>query len=62
MRLYESNVTTDASGNATTFAPSAGKCRGLLESIQYEKIDFANGVDVTITDEVSGESLGPIPT
>ncbi|WP_398473068.1 hypothetical protein [Tardiphaga sp.] len=50
-------MTTDASGNATAYLPSAGRCRGELESIHYEKIDFANGVDFTITDEVTGESL-----
>lgn len=57
MRLYEVTVTTAADGSATVFAPSSGKCRGLLYAIQYEKIDFADGVDFTITDEVTGESL-----
>jgi hypothetical protein len=57
MRLYELTVTTDASGNATAYAPSAGRCRGLLESIQYEKVDYADGVDFTITDDETGESL-----
>lgn len=57
MRLYEVTATTDASGNATVYLPSAGKCRGELESIHYDKIDFATGVDFTITDEVTGESL-----
>ncbi|RYE71000.1 MAG: hypothetical protein EOP19_32520 [Hyphomicrobiales bacterium] len=57
MRLYEVTVTTAADGSATAYAPSAGKCRGLLEAIQYEKVDFADGVDFTITDEVTGESL-----
>ena len=57
MRLFETTVTVDASGAATAYLPSAGKCRGLLESIQYEKVDFADGVDFTITDEETGESL-----
>lgn len=57
MRLYEATVVTDASGNATAYLPSSGKCRGLLEMIQYEKVDFADGVDFTITDEITGESL-----
>lgn len=57
MRLYEQTVTVDASGNATVYFPSAGRARGRLESIQYEKIDFADGVDFTFTDEETGESL-----
>ena len=57
MRLFEVTVTTAADGTATAYVPSAGRCRGELESIQYEKIDFADGVDFTITDEVTGESL-----
>jgi hypothetical protein len=57
MRLYEVTVTTDASGDAVAYAPSAGRARGRLESIQYEKVDFADGVDFTITDEETGESL-----
>jgi len=57
MRLYEVTVTTAADGSATAYLPSAGKCRGLLESIGYEKVDFADGVDFTITDELTGESL-----
>lgn len=57
MRLFEVTVTTAADGSATVFVPSAGRCRGKLESIQYEKVDFADTVDFTITDEVTGESL-----
>lgn len=57
MRLYEATVTTAADGSATAYLPSSGKARGLLESIQYEKVDFADGVDFTITDEETGESL-----
>lgn len=57
MRLYEVEVTTAADGSATAYLPSSGKCRGLLESLQYEKDDFADGVDFTITDEETGESL-----
>lgn len=57
MRLFETTITTAADGSATAYLPSAGRARGLLESIQYEKIDFADGVDFTITDEETGESL-----
>jgi len=57
MRLYEITVTTAADGSATAYAPTSGRARGRLESIQYEKVDFADGVDFTITDEETGESL-----
>lgn len=57
MRLYEVTITTAADGSATAYLPSSGKCRGHLESIQYVKVDFADGVDFTITDEVTGENL-----
>lgn len=57
MRLYEVTVTTAADGSATAYVPSAGRVRGHLESIQYEKVDYADGVDFTITDEETGESL-----
>lgn len=57
MRLYELTVTTAADGSATAYAPATGRTRGRIESIQYEKIDFADGVDFTITDEETGESL-----
>ncbi len=57
MRLYEVTVTTIADGSATAYAPSSGKARGRLESIQYQKVDYADGVDFTITDEETGESL-----
>ena len=57
MRLYEATITTAADGSATAYLPSAGKARGLLEAIQYEKVDYADGVDFTITDEITGESL-----
>lgn len=57
MRLYEVTVTTAADGSAIAYAPSEGRCRGSLESIQYSKIDFVDGVDFTITDEETGENL-----
>lgn len=57
MRLFEVTVTTAADGTATAYVPSAGRCRGELESIQYEKVDYADGVDFTITEEVGGRNL-----
>lgn len=54
MRRYEVPVTTAADGSATAYSPTI---RGFLESIQYVKTDFADGVDFTITSETGGESL-----
>lgn len=54
IRSFLVPVTVNASGAATVYSP---KMHGLLESIAYIKTDFADGVDFTITDEDSGESL-----
>lgn len=57
MRRYEVTPITDGSGAATYYSPVV---RGHLESIQYVKHGSANytdGVDFTITDETTGESL-----
>jgi hypothetical protein len=57
MRRYEKTVVTIADGSAEAFTPHI---RGFLESIQYVKAGVANytdGVDFTITDETTGESL-----
>lgn len=53
-RRYDVTVTTDGSGAATAYSP---RIRGRLNSIHYVKTDFADGVDFTITDETTGESL-----
>ena len=47
-------VTTDASGDATVYSAHV---RGLLSQIRYVKDDFDNGVDFTITNETTGETL-----
>lgn len=47
-------LTTDASGNATGYI-DAGV--GYLQAIKYTKVDFADGVDFTITGETSGQTL-----
>jgi len=57
MRIFEITVTTAADGTAIAYVPSAGVCRGFLEMIQYAKVDYADGVDFTITDDKTGESL-----
>ena len=47
-------VTTDASGDAEVYSAHV---RGLLSQIRYVKTDFADGVDFTITNATTGETL-----
>lgn len=54
MKRYKVTVTTAADGSATAYSP---RLSGKLNSIHYVKIDFADGVDFTITDEATGEGL-----
>lgn len=54
MKRFKVTVTTAADGSATAYTPVVS---GLLDAIHYVKTDFADGVDFTITDEVTGESL-----
>lgn len=54
MKRYKVTVTTAADGSATAYSP---RLSGRLDSIHYVKTDFADGVDFTITDEATGESL-----
>lgn len=54
MKRYKVTVTTASDGTATAYTP---RLAGELDSIQYVKTDFADGVDFTITDEATGESL-----
>lgn len=54
MRRYKVDVTTDASGNATAYSP---RIRGKIHQIEYVKVDFATGVDFTITGELTGVGL-----
>lgn len=54
IRKFTVPVTTIADGSATAYSPYLS---GFLESIQYVKDDFADGVDFTITSEAAGESL-----
>lgn len=54
MKRYKVAVTTAADGSATAYSP---RIAGKLNSIHYVKTDFADGVDFTITDEATGESL-----
>ncbi len=54
VRRFSVPVTTAADGSATAYSPFLS---GLLESIQYEKTDFADGVDFTITTETTAQTL-----
>lgn len=47
-------ATTAADGTATAYS---GVCNGSIESVQYAKTDFANGVDFTITTETSEQNV-----
>lgn len=58
MRRYTASVTTAADGTATAYVN--GNISGELHSIHYVKDGsnaYADGVDFTITDEATGESL-----
>jgi hypothetical protein len=54
MRRYKVPVTTAADGSATAYSP---RIAGKIHSIHYVKTDFADGVDITITSEATGESI-----
>lgn len=54
IRRFEVSVTTDASGDATAYSPYLS---GYVHSIQYEKTDYADGVDFTITGEENALGL-----
>lgn len=54
VRKFTVAVTTAADQTATEYTPYLS---GYLESIQYIKDDFTDGVDFTITADVTGESL-----
>lgn len=48
------SVTTAADGTATAYSANV---TGWISTIAYQKVDFADGVDFTITLEKTGESL-----
>jgi hypothetical protein len=54
IRKFTVAATTNASGAATVYSPYLS---GYLESIEYVKTDFADGVDFTITADATGETL-----
>ena len=53
-RRFTVPATTDGTGAATVYSPYFS---GFIQSIQYVKTDFANGVDFTITADEAGDSI-----
>lgn len=47
-------LTTDASGNVTGYV---GPTNGRIIEVRYDKVDYADGVDITITGETSGKPI-----
>lgn len=54
IRKFTIPITTAADGSATAYSPYFS---GFIAAIQYVKTDFADGVDFTITADVTGESI-----
>jgi hypothetical protein len=55
MAIRKFSVTaTTVTATATAYSPYIS---GYIESIQYVKTDYANGVDFTITAEATGETI-----
>lgn len=54
IRKFEIPITTNGSGAATAYSPYLS---GYVDSIQYVKTDFADGVDFTITADETGEAI-----
>lgn len=54
IRKFTVDLTTNSSGAATGYTPYLS---GYILAIQYVKTDFADGVDFTITADVTGESI-----
>ena len=54
VRRFSVAVTTAADGSATAYSPYLS---GYIAAIHYQKTDYTDGVDFTITLEATGESL-----
>jgi hypothetical protein len=54
IRRHSVTVVSAAGGTATAFSPYVS---GHIESIQYIKTDYTDGVDFTITAEATGETI-----
>ncbi len=62
VRKFTVAITTDGSGDATAHTALDGRGNvappnGRVVSIAYTKTDFATGVDFTITDETTGQTI-----
>lgn len=53
-RRFHVDITTASDGSATAYTPYLS---GKLAAIHYVKTDFTDGVDFTITSDVTGETL-----
>jgi hypothetical protein len=53
-QTFEVDVQTAADGSATVFSPNMN---GYIHQISYVKTDFADGVDVAVTVESTGQSV-----
>lgn len=51
---HEVAITVDASGDGTGYTPVVS---GLVRAIRYVKNNYANGIDFTITCDVSGQAI-----
>jgi len=54
IRRFQVDITTAADGSATAYTPFLS---GFIESIQYVKDDFTDGVDFTITTETTAQTV-----
>lgn len=54
MRRLSVEVTTAADGTAIAYSP---RFSGLIHSVVYQKVDFADGVDFAITTERTAQGL-----
>lgn len=54
VRRVTKSITVSAGGAAEEYTPDVF---GFLHSVHYDKSNFADGVDFTITDEDSGQTL-----
>lgn len=54
IRRFEVTVVTDGAGAATGYTPFLS---GYLQSVQYVKTDYTDGVDFTITAEANGQAI-----
>lgn len=48
------SITTDSSGDGTGYT---GIVTGLIHAVRYVKTDYTDGVDVTVTTDVSGQAV-----